>query len=151
MPIRLLAAAAVAALALAFPAAAQTDPPATVLAKWGLLGTWAVNCANPPSRQNGYSTYEAEGSADAVLRRDFGPESERDRSKIENAQVTADGMLSVTINFASINQVRTNVFMKVGADGIRAVENRGADGSYTVQDGKFVHNGAPTLTQTRCR
>jgi len=151
MQFRLVAAAFGAALALALPAAAQTDPPAEVLAKWGMLGTWAVDCSLPPSRANGYSTYEAEGTSDAVLRRDFGAELVRDRSQIQSARIAADGMLHMTINLASISQVRTNVFMKVGADGMRAFENRGADGSYTVRDGKFLHNGAPTLPQYRCR
>ena len=153
MQFRLLAATfgAALALALALPAAAQTDPPAEVLAKWGMLGTWAVNCNTPPSRGNGYSTYEAEGSTEAVLRRDFGAELERDRSQIQAARIAEDGMLHLTINLTSIGQVRTNVFMKVGAVGMRAFENRGPDGSYTVRDGKFLHNGLPTATQYRCR
>ena len=150
MQLRLLAAVFGAALALALPAAAQNDPPAEVLAKWGMLGTWAVNCGTPPSRSNGHSTYEAEGTTDAVLRRDFGAELERDRSQIQSAHI-ADGLLHMTINFTSLGQVRTNVFMKVGADGMRAFENRGPDGSYTVRDGKFLHNGQPTLVQYRCR
>lgn len=139
------------ALALARTAGAETDSPAKVLADWGMLGTWAVNCAAPASRINGYSTYAAQGTSDAALVRDFGTDNPGDRSRIVSARIVGDGMIEITIDLTSINQVRANVFAKLGADRIRAMENRASDGSYTVRDGKFVHNGQPTLVQHRCR
>jgi hypothetical protein len=37
--------------------AAKAQIVADTLDKWGLLGTWAVDCSQPPSVKNGYKTW----------------------------------------------------------------------------------------------
>lgn len=140
-----------AAIVFSAAALAQSEPPGKILAQWGLIGTWSVDCAAPSSTRNGYSTYEADAAGGAVLRRDFGSDAPGDRSRIVAAEIGGDGMIRVTIDLQSIGQVRTNVFAKLSPESIRAMENRAADGTYTVREGRFLHNGQATLAQQRCR
>ncbi len=82
--------------------------------------------------------------------RDFGGSSPNDRSEVTAAEIKADGTISITVNFTSINSVRTIVFAREG-NRMRAMFNRGAGGDVTVENGVFKHNGRPTPWQHKCR
>jgi hypothetical protein len=138
---------AAAALAAA-PAAASAQTIADVMEQWGLLGTWAVNCGQPPGQASGaHITYVRRGGNVDVVR-DFGNPARNDTSAVIDARPVSGGGLELTVD---PKQVFTYVLVK-GADGrIRSVSGRLASGEYTVRDGKFVSTGGPTPWQTRCR
>jgi hypothetical protein len=129
--------------------AAQAQTTAEVARKWGLLGTWRLDCTQPRSSQNPDLIYVVR---DGKLFHDRDFVDSRDSSAVMTATLKADKSLEIVVSFQSLKQTRQFSFMK-GPDGrIRAASNRNVDtNEYTVRDGKFVSNGASTPWQTRCR
>jgi hypothetical protein len=116
--------------------------------KWGLLGTWRLDCAKPRSGSNPDLIYVVRGGK-LFHDREFG--DRRDSSAVMLATIKRDNSIEITVNFVSLKQTRQFSFTK-GADGrIRALTNRNVDtNEYTVTGGKFTANGGPTPWQTRC-
>lgn len=131
------------------PAVAQTQA-GNALREWGMLGWWSLNCGQPVSKNNFYYGYVVDPDGRAWHERDFGGANPNDRSEVTAAAIGADGTISITVNFISINSVRTIVFMREG-NRMRAMYNRGASGDVTVENGTFKHNGQPTPWQFKCR
>jgi hypothetical protein len=140
-------AAAVTALLASLVPAAAADSTSAAAAKWGLIGTWALDCSKKPAEGNVYETYARQGN-DVFLNRNGG--SFNDSNKFLSAKISANGMLDVRIQFTRLSQTRVNVFQKAPDGRKRAVTNHDTKGAYTVKDGKFVGNGAPTQWMTRC-
>lgn len=144
--VRCAALAFVAFAATAQAAAAQTT--AEVARKWGLLGTWRLDCTQPRSESNPDLAY-AVRDGKLFHDRDFG--KNRDSSAVVTAVVKADKSIEVVVNFVSLRQTRQFALMK-GPDGrIRAISNRNVDtNEYSIKDGKFTSNGGTPPWQTRC-
>lgn len=130
--------------------AASAQTAADTMARWGMLGTWALDCSKPPSRQNGYLSYVRKPGGAVSHEREFG--DSRDAHDISQATIGPHGTLELVVHFKSFNQVRKWRLMK-GADGrIRAIVNSSVkNDDYTIKDGKFTGNGADVPWQTRCR
>lgn len=117
--------------------------------RWGLVGTWAVNCHLPPSRTNGmHSTYIRRLGGDVEVHRDFGDPQYNDTSPVLAARVDSEGRLELTVD---PRQTFTYLLAKAPDGRIRSMSGRLATGEYTVRDGRFVANGNPTPWQSRCR
>ncbi len=146
-PVRLIAIASLALLVLSGTALAQTV--VATATKWGLLGTWQLDCGAPVSRSNAALKYVVRGGK-LFHDRDFG-DGTKDSSAITAAGAGADGTFELTVPFASISQTRQFAFIK-GADGrIRVLRNRNVDtDEYSIKDGKFVANGNASPWQSRC-
>ena len=86
----------------------------------------------------------------AYHERDFGDPDRNDKNEIVSAERRADGTLPITINFASLNQLRQVVFARSDSR-IRAMYSRGPQGEVTVENGIFRHHGQPTPWQHQCR
>jgi hypothetical protein len=138
--------------ACALVAASARAQVATVdaLQAWGLLGWWSLRCDQPVSSSNFYYGYVIGPDGRAYHQRDLGDPDRSDKSEILSAEQRADGMLSITVNFTSISQVRQVVFLKEPGR-IRAWYNRGPNNDVTVDNGIFRHNGQPTPWQYKCR
>jgi hypothetical protein len=115
--------------------------------KWGLIGTWALDCSTKPTTSNVYETYARQGH-DVFLNRNGG--SFKDSNKFLSAKILKNGMLDARIQFTSLSQTRVNVIQKATDGRKRAITNHDTKGAYTVKDGKFVSNGAPTQWMKRC-
>lgn len=148
-PLALGAVALCAVALLIAPAAAQTQT-GNALREWGMLGWWSLRCEQPVSQNNFYYGYVIDADGRAWHERDFGGSNPNDRSEVTAAEIRADGTIAITVNFTSINSVRTIVFAREG-NRMRAVYNRGAGGDVTVENGVFKHNGRPTPWQFKCR
>jgi hypothetical protein len=136
-----------ASLALAHGAAAQSA--ADTLRTWGLLGTWALDCTKPASASNGYLSYVASGTK-VVHQRDFG--DRRDNNDVQQARTGVGGTLDLVVHFPGLNQTRKYTMLMASDRRIRAMSNSRIDGTeQSIRDGKFIHNGALTPWQTRCR
>ena len=136
------------AVLLLIPQTALGQSPGDVAQKWGLLGTWAEFCNQPPARGNDYATFVRRGG-ELFLDRDFG--EGRDTNRIAAASILPDGMISVSIVFGGLNQTRINVFA-LGPDGRRrAMFNSDKQGNFSVKDGILLGSGKPTSWLTRCR
>ena len=145
-PIRLLGLVLLVVLATS-EACAETV--AQTASKWGLLGTWRLDCSKPASRSDGALQYVVRAGK-LFHDREFG--DSRDSSAVILATAKADGSLEIVVNFVSLSQTRQFSFMK-GRDGrIRTFSNRNVDtDEYSIKDAKFTTNGNPTPWQTHCR
>jgi hypothetical protein len=130
------------------PAAAAGTLAATV-EQWGLLGSWAVDCAARPDRDKGaLLTYEIRKDGRVMYRRNFG--EARDENEIVSATVNADGLLNMMVYFPSLRQTREFGLLLAKDGSLRAIYNRSERGEYTIRDGKYIATGAPTPLQQRC-
>jgi hypothetical protein len=85
--------------ALALPALADTDEQAAqaVLQSFGLVGTWAPDCAHPPSFNNPHETYTIPLSGPILIVTESTPGAPESTVKILNAQRLSDGSLSTEL------------------------------------------------------
>ncbi len=145
--IRLFALFILAVLATTEASLAQTV--AQTASRWGLLGSWKLDCSKPASRSNGDLQYVVRGGK-LFHDREFG--DARDSSSVMSATTKADGSITLVVSFVSFSQTRQFSFIK-GSDGrIRAISNRNVDtNEYSIKDGKFTANGNDTPWQARCR
>ncbi|MGL9619810.1 hypothetical protein QRQ56_17500 [Bradyrhizobium sp. U531] len=122
---------------------------ATTVEQWGLLGSWAVDCAAKPDRDKGaLLTYEIHRDGRVMYRRNFG--DAKDENEVVSATVNAEGLLNVMVYFPSLHQAREFGLLLAKDGRLRAIYNRSERGEYTIRDGKFVATGAPTPVQQRC-
>ncbi|MBR0970527.1 MULTISPECIES: hypothetical protein [Bradyrhizobium] len=140
---------AAAVLWVAFTAAAGAGSLAATVEQWGLLGSWAVDCAARPDRDKGaLLTYEIRKDGRVMYRRDFG--EARDENEVVSATVNAEGLLNLMVYFPSLQQTREFGLLVSKQGRLRAIYNRSERGQYTIRDGKYVATGAPTPAQQRC-
>ena len=121
-------------------------------AKWGLIGTWALDCASKPSGANGHLSFLRGPEGRLIHKREFG--DRRDESRVLDTTIRPDGTLEVVIDFNRLTppHKRRVVFSKVADDRKRAIENQVVGmPDFSVKDGKFISNGNPTPLQIRCR
>jgi hypothetical protein len=134
---------------IAFTPAAGAETLSATVEQWGLLGSWAVDCAARPDRDKGaLLTYEIRKDGRVMYRRDFG--DARDESEVVSATVNAEGVLNVMVYFPSLKQTREFGLLLSKQGSLRAIYNRSERGEYTIRDGKYVATGAPTPPQQRC-
>ncbi|QQO20711.1 hypothetical protein JJB98_12745 [Bradyrhizobium diazoefficiens] len=140
---------AAAMLWAAFTAAANAETLAATVEQWGLLGSWAVDCAARPNRDKGaLLTYEIRKDGRVMYLRNFG--EARDENEVVSATVNAEGLLNVMVYFPSLHQTREFGLLLAKDGSLRAIYNRSERGEYTIRDGKYVATGAPTPAQQRC-
>jgi hypothetical protein len=146
--VRLLACALAALLAPIQVAEAQNI--AETLSRWGLIGTWALDCGKPASNSNGYLSYVIRRAGQVSHERDFG--DRQDVNEVQQARTGLGGVLELVVHFPELSQTRKYTLM-MGLDGrTRAIANSKADGTEpTIKDGKFTFNGSETPWQVRCR
>ena len=137
-----------ACVALAHGAAAQSV--ADTVSKWGLIGTWSLDCSKPASSANGYLTYVVRGAGKVAHERNFG--DRRDTNDVQQARTGIGGTLDLVVHFPGLNQTRKYTMMMASDRRIRALANSRIDGTeQTIKDGKFTSGGATTPWQSRCR
>ncbi|WP_456619770.1 MULTISPECIES: hypothetical protein [unclassified Bradyrhizobium] len=133
----------------ALTSSAAAEPLAMTVEQWGLLGSWAVDCALRPDRDKGaVLTYEVRADGRVMYRRNFG--DARDESEVVSATVNAEGLLNVMVYFPSLHQTREFGLLLQKDGGLRAIYNRSERGEYTIRDGKYVKTGEATPAQRRC-
>lgn len=134
---------------IAFASTAGAETLAATVEQWGLLGSWAVDCAAKPDRDKGaLLTYEIRKDGRVMYRRNFG--DTRDENEVVSATVNAEGLLNVMVYFPSLQQTREFGQLLAEDGTLRAIYNRSERGVYTIKDGKYLATGAPTPPQQRC-
>jgi hypothetical protein len=118
-----------------------------MITSWGLLGTWALDCDKPGKDGSRVAYRVRNGKVELV--RDLGG-SRRDIADIARTMLNPDGSLEMREEFFSAIGARYVTLIRSPDEKIRAKFSMSADGAYTVRDGKFVHDGAPTRWQARC-
>ncbi|WP_454652697.1 hypothetical protein [Bradyrhizobium liaoningense] len=134
---------------VAFTSMAGAETLAATVEQWGLLGSWAVDCAARPDRDKGaLLTYEIRKDGRVMYRRNFG--EAKDENEVVSATVSAEGLLDVMVFFPALHQTREFGLLLQKDGSLRAIYNRSERGEYTIKDGKYVATGAPTPAQQRC-
>jgi hypothetical protein len=145
-------AAAVAALLLSFtPAAAGPD--SDVVRRFGLIGTWAVDCSRPPSDDNTYEDY-APSEAGYPTRTWYRKQSDRNRPaqsfEMRNAHIVESGRLAY-LDIRKSDGDPTNVVTEMVNGRHRSYASVDPnDGKVYIKDGKFVGTGKPTALFQKC-
>ncbi|MEH2492115.1 hypothetical protein [Bradyrhizobium sp. AZCC 2230] len=140
---------AAAVLWIALTSLARAETLAATVEQWGLLGSWAVDCAVGPDRDKGaLLTYEIRKDGRVMYRRNFG--DAKDENEVVSATVNAEGLLNVMVYFPSLQQTREFGLLLSEQGSLRAIYNRSERGAYTIRDGKYVKTGEPTPLQQRC-
>jgi hypothetical protein len=134
---------------MSFVTPASADDAADVARGWGLIGTWAIDCAKPPKKGQGHTiSYEVGSGGGLIYRRDF---DAADNNEVTEARVELDRTLTLLIAMPQFNQTRENGIAMQTNGGIQSVFSRGQDGTYTIRDSRFVANGKPTPTLRKCK
>jgi hypothetical protein len=131
---------------LASDAKAQTTN--STITRWGLLGTWAVNCnIAPDGGAGGRLTYVIR-QGKPVHQRNFG--DRKDEGEILRATVAPDNSIELRVHFPALKEIREYALSRESDQTMRAKYNRGPDGTYSIFDGKLVSSGQRAQLQTRC-
>ena len=148
VPARMLACIVASLVAGVHAPAATGQTVAATMERWGLLGTWAINCTRPPSMVNGYISYVRSWDGKILHVQGLDHWSSRE---IIAASVTPDGLIELVADFGEAVGVWRWRLVK-GADGrVRAMASSKIDGTgVTTRDGRSVHSGRETPWVSRC-
>lgn len=120
---------------------------ADVVERWGLLGTWSVDCL-VPSKQFASVSYSRASDGAIVRTAKFG-DGEPTTAQVVAARNEPDGSLVLTEKYP--NRVMTVAIQKAQNGRIRSMSSRETSGEYLIRDGKFTANNADTPSLSRCR
>jgi hypothetical protein len=121
---------------------------ADAAARWGLLGSWKIDCSAPASVTNGELRFVVRNGA-LFHDRDFG--QAKDSNRVVAANVRPDGAIDLVVEFATYRQRREFVFSKGDDDRARTTSNRDVKtNQFSVAEGKFTQDGKDTPWQTHC-
>jgi hypothetical protein len=117
------------------------------LAKFGLIGSWAIDCHAPPSLRNPFQTFVPSNAGDPI-RQDIVGDPARDRIvAIHDATLVASDRLR--LSFAQNNLIVTVVLVKDNGR-VRPIESATSDGRTMVADGIVQRNGQQTIWLEKC-
>ena len=138
-----LAAAAVALGASAAWAGADSD----ALAKFGLIGSWAINCRAPPSLANPFQTF-IPSNAGNPIRQDVVGDPDRDRIvPIHDVTLVAEDRLR--LSFLQ-NGITVTVVLAKDKGRVRPMESTTGDGQTLVSGGIVQRSGQQTVWLEKC-
>ncbi len=139
------------ALMLATPVAASAETVRQVLQQFGMLGTWADDCSQPPSNNNFHTVYVPLPNGNVQRTYYNAP------GKIYNQYVLQ------LVNRISSDQLyyqqagsegRINVILKKDGNKYHVLSSQNENGKIYVQEGKFTSNtsnpGKESPWQTKC-
>jgi len=138
-------------LVLGVTRAADAQTVAAVLRDAGIVGTWASDCAAPPSGRgdNTYSIYAATVSGIVTLTYNNGPSVAPTVYVILRAERrAADRVFYLQENQNDRRQLEIEL-MRDG-DRIKVLSSRRTTGEVLVADGKFTAGGTDSPWQARC-
>ena len=123
---------------------ASANPAVDVARDWGLLGTWAGDCAAPLKL---YS-FEISLRRKLIYRRDH---SSAQKYEIVDARVGPENTIVLATRFPALKDIRESAMIKNADGSIQALYSlsRG-DGSYAIKDSVVVATGDPAPVLHRC-
>jgi hypothetical protein len=146
----------VAALAMLAAETANAQSVADTIAEFGLIGTWAADCAQPASSGNFLTVYAIEPSGEVSRTYYDQPSHIYNNYKITDAKRQAPDMLSYEQVWdfegspANIAGDRVRVLLNMADGKFQIVSSQGSDGSFFVKDRKFPGTADESPWQSRC-
>ena len=146
-----------AALAMASVETANAQSVANTIAEFGLIGTWAADCAQPASTSNFLTVYAIKPSGEVSRTYYDQPDHVYNNYKITSAKRQASDMLSYEQVWdfkgspANIAGDRVQVLLNMVDNKFQIVSSQGSDGSFFVKDRKFSGSGDESPWQSKCQ
>jgi hypothetical protein len=145
------------ALAFATVETADAQSVANAVADFGLIGTWATDCAQPASTNNYLTIYAIKPSGEVSRTYYDAPGHVLNIYKITGAKRQARDMLSYEQVWdfagspANIAGNRMQVLLNMVDDKYQIMSSQGSDGSFFVKDRKFPSSGDDSPWQFKCQ
>ena len=146
----------VVALVMVTAETANAQSAADTVAEFGLIGTWATDCAQPPSTSNYLTIYAIKPSGEVSRRYYDAPGHVLNIYKITDAKRQARDLLSYEQVWdfdgspANIAGDRVRVLLNMTDGKFQIVSSQGSDGSFFVKDRKFPGSADESPWQSRC-
>jgi hypothetical protein len=153
----LVAALAMASVEMASVETANAQSVASTIADFGLIGTWAADCAQPASQSNYLTVYAIKPSGEVSRTHYDKPDHVHDNYKITSAKRQAPDMLlyeqvwDLESSPADVAGNRMQVLLNMANGKFQIVSSQGSDGSFFVKDRKFQVSGDESPWQSKCR
>jgi len=135
---------------------ANAQSVADTVAEFGLIGTWATDCAQPASSSNFLTVYAIKPSGEVSRTHYDKPDHVHDNYKITSAKRQAPDMLlyeqvwDLESSPADVAGNRMQVLLNMVDDKYQIVSSQGSDGSFFVKDRKFPGSGDESPWQFQC-
>ena len=148
---------AIASVAMASVETANAQSVTDTIAEFGLIGTWAADCAQPASTGNFLTVYAIKPSGEVSRTYYDQPGHVYNNYKITNAKRQATDMLSYEQVWdfegspANIAGDRVRVLLNMADGKFQIVSSQGSDGSFFVKDRKFPGTADESPWQSRCQ
>ena len=141
---------ALAALLLAAaPALADESPVPGALQQFGLLGTWAIDCARAAGPGDEYSIYAVSPSGEATLTYTRGEAFRDIVYAIRTAERVDDDRLELHVLHLP-ERIQVNLVLRKEGDSVRVWSSHTPDGRMLVIDGVITGNGKDSPRFKRC-
>ncbi|HKX11498.1 MAG TPA: hypothetical protein VJN67_25075 [Stellaceae bacterium] len=141
---------ALAALLLtAAPALADESPVLGTLRQFGLLGTWAMDCAHPASPDNEYSVYAISASGEATLSYGRGEPYRDIVYAIRSAERLAPDRLALQVLHMP-DRVPVDLVLRKEMGLLQVWSSHTLDGRMLVTEGVITGNGKASPRFQRC-
>jgi len=154
--LRLSVLATILGLAAGVPATpARADAILDVIRAYGLIGTWAADCASPASTDNWHMSYYATSAGMARRKSYRGPNENTLDGTVDSAERLTPTMLRMRLrnddpNWGDANGRYYDTVVEVANGRARSLSSIGSDGIHYITEGKF-RDGTPTSALNRCR
>lgn len=135
-------------MAAASPAADAQSLEGT-LREFGLLGTWAPDCAEAPNPLHPHALYSTEPSGQASMSYESGSRTPRSTYAILSAERVADDKLLLREEWLH-DHSRLEVTLRRFRDRVKVWVSRESDGKVLVQDGTVLATGYVSPWMMRC-
>ena len=120
-----------------------------VLQSFGLLGTWAPDCSEPPNPLHPHATYTAEPSGQASMSYESGAHAPRSAYAILGAERVAADMLRLREEWLH-DHSGLEVTLRKFRGKVKVWLSREPDGKVLVRDGAVLATGYVSPWMTRC-
>lgn len=136
-------------LTTAAPCSADESPVPGALKQFGLLGTWAIDCAQPASPTNEYSIYAVSPSGEATLAYARGEPYRDIVYQIRTAAPVGESRLALHV-LGLPGRISVDLVLRKEGDAIRVWSSHTPDGRMLVIDGVITGNGKQSPRFQRC-
>jgi len=136
-------------LLAAVPTLADENPVPDTLQQFGVLGTWAIDCAQAASPDDEYSVYSISPSGEATLTYKRGEPYRDIVYAIRSADLVAQDRLALQVLHMP-ERLPVDLVLRKDGDSVQVWTSNTADGRMLVIDGVITGNGKGSPRFKRC-
>ena len=126
----------------------RSDTDTDQLKQFGMLGSWAIDCKQPPSRANPYMMFDRSGGGPTRVLKTDDPKLDG-TFRVRAVKILDDHRIQMETDNAA-KTISTVVVVQKSGNTIQTVHSEG-NGRVYIQDGHFAEGSrAATPTFTRC-